>query len=84
MPFEEEEPEYSAEKETPYHEQVDAFAIDLDNLITRYRNEFDLHLETLVGSLEMAKATLLQPMEFDLGSEMLEDDEEDSPDLDTV
>tara|TARA_B100000963_G_scaffold350817_1_gene361572 strand:- start:1549 stop:1791 length:243 start_codon:yes stop_codon:yes gene_type:complete len=80
MCFKEEESEHSAEEETPYHEQIDAFTIELDNLITRYRNEFDLHLETLIGALEMAKTVLLQPMEIDLGSEML--DEDDSIDID--
>ena len=53
MPFEEEEPLDSAEEGTPYHEQIDAFTMDLDNLIARYLNEFDLHMETIVGCLEV-------------------------------
>jgi hypothetical protein len=65
------------EREIPYHEQVDAFSIDLDNLITRYQNEFDLTLETMIGCLEVTKTTLCDPMIMNLGCEMLDDAEEE-------
>jgi hypothetical protein len=76
MPFEEEKPLDSAEEGTPYHEQIDAFTMDLDNLIARYLNEFDLHMETIVGCLEVAKNSISDPMIIDLGSEMLEEEDE--------
>ncbi len=78
MHYEEEEPQDAAKEEVkpmPYHEQVDSFTIELDNLIVRYRNEFDLTLETMIGCLEVAKNTLSNPMMIDLGAEMLEEDE---------
>lgn len=77
MSFEKEESSDPAEKETPYHEQIDAFTIDLDNLIARYLSEFDLHMETIVGCLEMAKNSVSDPMIIDLGQEMLGDEEEE-------
>ena len=79
MHYEEEEPQDAAKEEVkqmPYHEQVDSFTIELDNLIVRYRNEFDLTLETMIGCLEVAKNTLSNPMLMDLGTEMLEDENE--------
>lgn len=76
MRFEEEESEDPAEeKVTSYHEQVDAFSMDLDNLIERYQQEFDLTIETMIGCLECTKAALAQPMIIDLGSEMLDEEE---------
>ena len=57
-----------------YHEQVDAFSIELENLISRFQNEFDLTLETMVGCLECTKVVLSQPMIIDMGSEILEED----------
>lgn len=57
-----------------YHEQVDAFSIELENLINRFQDEFDLTLETMVGCLECTKAVLTQPMIIDMGSEILEED----------
>ena len=77
MCTEEEESNHSAEEETPYHEQVDAFTIELDKLVTRFRNEFDLHLETIIGCLECCKSELSQPMLIDMGSEMLEEEEDE-------
>jgi len=59
-----------------YHEQVDAFSMELDNLIERYQQEFDLTVETMVGCLECTKTALAQPMIIDMGGEMLEDDDE--------
>jgi len=76
MSVEEEEPIDPTEEGTPYHEQIDAFTMDLDNLIARYLNEFDLHMETIVGCLEIAKNSVSDPMIIDLGSEMLGEEEE--------
>mgnify|MGYP005677846615 FL=1 len=78
MYSQEEESDDAAEKKVsmPYHEQVDAFNIDLDNLITRYRNEFELTLETMIGCLEVAKVSISDPMIMDLGRELLGEEEE--------
>jgi len=77
MRFQEEESEDpTQEKIASYHEQVDAFSMDLDNLIERYQQEFDLTIETMIGCLECTKTALAQPMIVDLGSEMLDEEEE--------
>jgi hypothetical protein len=79
MHFQENEQNKTAEEKMmpSYHEQVDAFSMDLDNLIARYQEEFDLTVETMVGCLECAKAALAQPMIIDMGTEMLDDDDGD-------
>jgi hypothetical protein len=40
-------------------EQVEAFSDDLDKLIYRYRDEFDLTVASMVGVLECAKFEVL-------------------------
>lgn len=64
-----------------YHEQVDAFSIELENLISRFQNEFDLTLETMIGCLECTKSILSQPMIIDMGSEILEEDGEEETEV---
>jgi hypothetical protein len=39
--------------------QTDSFQFDLDNLIRRYQQEFDINDQTIVGALEFAKLTVL-------------------------
>ena len=77
MCAEEKESNDPAKTETPYHEQVDAFSIELDNLINRFQNEFDLTLETMIGCLEVTKTSLCDPMIMNLGCDMLEEDEDE-------
>ena len=55
-----------------YDEQADAFALDLESLIYRYTEEFDLLEETMIGILINAATRLAQPVEWDLGDEMLD------------
>jgi hypothetical protein len=42
-----------------YNEQTNAFALDLNSLVTRYIKEFDLNIQTIVGVLEEQKFDLL-------------------------
>lgn len=61
--------------------QTDSFMFDLDNLIRRYQQEFDLNDQTIVGALEFAKLTVLTDAEilFTMDdSSVLDDDEEDN------
>ena len=77
MSDQEKEQEDSAKKKLmEYHEQVDAFTFELDNLITRFQNEFDLTRETMVGCLFTSMQFLGTPMIMDMGSEMLEEEDE--------
>ena len=65
-----------------YHEQTDAFALELDNLINRFKDEFDLNLQTVIGVLETKKIelTLDCGVEFDMDPGMLDEDEDDDGD----
>ena len=45
----------SLEKSMTQEEQVDAFTFELDNLIDRYTQEFDLTLASVIGVLECMK-----------------------------
>lgn len=60
-----------------YHEQTDAFTMELDNLVNRFRDEFDLNLQTIIGVLETKKIelTLDCGMDFEMDPDMLDDDE---------
>lgn len=57
---------------------------DLDNLIRRYQQEFDLNDQTIVGALEFAKLTVLTDAEIlftvDDEGHVLDDDEDDDYD----
>ena len=53
-------------------EQSKAFSCDLDALIDRYRQEFDLTYNSIVGALEFAKADVLKE-----ALEMFDEDEDD-------
>ena len=44
--------------------QTDSFMFDLDNLIRRYQQEFDINDQTIVGCLEFAKLTVLTDAEI--------------------
>ncbi len=65
------------------NDQTDSFMFDLDNLIRRYQQEFDLNDQTIVGCLEFAKLTVLTDAEIlftmDDG-QVLDDDDEDLTD----
>lgn len=40
--------------------QIDAFQNDIDNLIDRYRQEFDISVAAVIGVLELAKLDIYQ------------------------
>lgn len=73
----EKESDDSAKKEIgmEYHEQVDAFTNDIENLISRYHSEFTLTRESMIGCLFSSMQLLGTPMIMDLGSEILEDED---------
>ena len=63
------------------NDQTDSFMFDLDNLIRRYQQEFDLNDQTIVGALEFAKLTVLTDAEIlftmDDEGQVLDNDEDD-------
>ena len=54
---------------------------DLDNLIRRYQQEFDLNDQTIVGALEFAKLTVLTDAEIIFSMEDIDEDDDDLEDL---
>ena len=55
--------------------QTDSFMFDLDNLIRRYQQEFDLNDQTIVGALEFAKLTVLTDADIIFSPEDLDEDD---------
>jgi len=56
--------------------QTDSFMFDLDNLIRRYQQEFDLNDQTIVGALEFAKLTVLTDAEIIFSMEDIDEDDD--------
>ena len=59
--------------------QVDSFTFDLDNLIRRYQQEYDLSDQALVGALELVKLTILTDSDILFSPEDVDEDDEISP-----
>ena len=59
------------------NDQTDSFMFDLDNLIRRYQQEFDLNDQTIVGCLEYAKLTVLTDGEILFSPDDLDDELDD-------
>ena len=58
------------------NDQTDSFMFDLDNLIRRYQQEFDLNDQTIVGALEFAKLTVLTDAEIIFSPEDIDEDDD--------
>jgi len=56
-----------------YDEQTDAFRFDLDNLVYRYIDEFDINTFVMVGALQEKIQELLDVGETDLEIDLTED-----------
>ena len=59
--------------------QVDSFMFDLDNLIRRYQQEYDLSDQALVGALELVKLTILTDSSILFSPEDIDEDDGISP-----
>jgi hypothetical protein len=59
--------------------QVDSFTFDLDNLIRRYQQEYDLSDQALVGALELVKLTILTDSSILFSPEDVDEDDGISP-----
>lgn len=62
-----------------YDEQTDAFRFDLDDMINRYLEEFDLNVITIIGALQEKVENLSNS--GDIEFEMDEDFFDEDPDL---
>lgn len=59
-----------------YDEQTDAFRIDLDNLVYRYIDEFDINTFVMVGALQEKIQELLEAGNSEMDLELDDDDDE--------
>ena len=65
------------------NDQTDAFCNELQNVVMRFRDEFDLNHATIVGVLEMIKMEYLlesnsMDVEFDMDDDFWDDDDNDT------
>jgi len=59
-----------------YDEQTDAFRFDLDDMINRYLEEFDLNVITIIGALQEKVENLSNSgdIEFEMDDDFFEED----------
>ena len=60
-----------------YDEQTDAFRIDLDNLVYRYIDEFDINTFVMVGALQEKIQELLEVGNSEMDLELDDDDDDE-------
>jgi hypothetical protein len=58
MPMSEEDNQYGNSIPNGHYEQIDQFTWDLQAMIHRYKKEWDLPLESIVGAIEFVKAEI--------------------------
>jgi hypothetical protein len=55
-----------------YNEQTDAFRFELDDLVERYKQEFDINTFVMIGALQEKIKELIDAGNIDMGDEMLD------------
>jgi hypothetical protein len=60
-----------------YDEQTDAFRFDLDDLVERYLQEFDINTITMMGALQekIQELTARGNIEFEVDEDFFEEDD---------
>ena len=56
-----------------YNEQTDAFRFELDDMVERYKIEFDINTFVMIGALQEKIKELIDEGNCDMGDEMLKD-----------
>ena len=59
-----------------YDEQTDSFRMDLENLVYRYIDEYDINTITIIGALQEKIEELCQYGDVEFGSEIDLDEDE--------
>jgi hypothetical protein len=54
-----------------YDEQTDAFRFELDSMVERYKEEFDINTFVMIGALREKMQELIEAGNMDIGDEML-------------
>ena len=57
-----------------YDEQTDAFRFDIDNLVERYLQEFDINTITMIGALQEKIIELTNDGNFESDDILLDDE----------
>ena len=63
-----------------YEDQIELLHNDLHNIIYRYKSEYELHDETVIGAIECLKLSVIESFTIDFESDIdldCDDDEED-------
>ena len=55
-----------------YNEQTDAFRFEVDDLVERYKMEFDINTFVMIGALQEKIKELIDAGNMDMGDEMLD------------
>ena len=55
-----------------YDEQTDAFRFELDDLVERYKQEFDINTFVMIGAFQEKIKELIDAGNSDMGDEMLD------------
>ena len=64
-----------------YEDQIELLHNDLHNIIYRYKSEYELHDETIIGALECLKLSVIESFTINLDCDIdLDDEEEDDKD----
>jgi len=56
-----------------YDEQTDAFRFEIDDIVERYKEEFDINTFVMIGALQEKIKELIDEGSCDMGDEMLKD-----------
>ena len=55
-----------------YDEQTDAFRFELDDMVERYKQEFDINTFVMIGAFQEKIKELIDAGNSDMGDEMLD------------
>jgi len=66
-----EEDEFYISGPRDYDEQTDAFRFELDDIVERYKQEFDINTFVMIGALQEKIKELIDAGNSDMGDEML-------------
>lgn len=55
-----------------YDEQTDAFRFELDDMVERYKQEFDINTFVMIGAFQEKIKELIDAGNIDMGDEMLD------------
>jgi hypothetical protein len=64
-----------------HNDQTDSLMFDIDNVVRRYKQEFDLNDQAIVGCLEFVKLAVMTDGEILFSPEDIDDDNNNNNDI---